>query len=74
MGCYDVADARNRRTSSRKCRFQITVEDDLNYDGDKERFSREIAFWGRRGGQMIYKNVSQETVKIETELAPSSAA
>ncbi len=52
-------------------RFRIVVEDDLKYGGDKERFSREIAFWGRRGGRMIYSNVHEDPLEVLSD--PSSA-
>jgi hypothetical protein len=54
-------------------RFQVTIEDDLKYGGDKERFSREIPFWGRRGGRMTYRRVSELALEVECDLAEAHA-
>jgi radical SAM superfamily enzyme YgiQ (UPF0313 family) len=52
-----------RGNGLRHGRFLVTVEDDLRYAGDMERFSREIAFWGRRGGRMTYKHVAERELE-----------
>jgi hypothetical protein len=63
-----------RGNDLRRGRFRVAVEDELQYGGDKERFSREIAFWGRRGGRMTYRRVSQEVLEVECDLATAPGA
>jgi radical SAM superfamily enzyme YgiQ (UPF0313 family) len=52
-------------------RFRVVVEDDLKYGGDKERFSREIVFWGRRGGRMTYDKVHEHPLEVLSGPDPS---
>jgi radical SAM superfamily enzyme YgiQ (UPF0313 family) len=51
--------------------FRIFIEDDLKYGGNKERFSREIAFWGRRGGRMTYDKVQEHSLEALSPVGPS---
>ena len=46
----------------RKGRFELKVKDDLNFNGDKKRYAREIVWWGRKGGKFSYQNVQETTL------------
>lgn len=61
-----------RHSGLKRGRFRVVVQDDLQYAGNKQRFAKEIPFWGRRGGQMNYKHVRQEALEIESELPLAS--
>ena len=47
-----------------KGKFKVKILDDLNFSGDKKRYAKEVIWWGRKGGQFIYKNIEETEVPI----------
>nr|VFJ67856.1 MAG: hypothetical protein BECKFW1821C_GA0114237_10139 [Candidatus Kentron sp. FW] len=47
-------------TGEKVVRFRITVNDTLALNGDAERFTREIVFWGRRTAGTTYRDVREQ--------------
>jgi len=43
-------------------RYKISIIDDVQYNGNKERYSREAIWWGRKNGKCTYKQI--EEVKL----------
>ena len=46
-----------------KGKYLLKITDDLKFNGDKERYSREIIWWGRKGGKMVYQNIEETKIK-----------
>jgi radical SAM superfamily enzyme YgiQ (UPF0313 family) len=68
------AQLEGRKDGLERGRYGIAITDELLYGGDRERFSREIAFWGRRGGQMNYKAVTEKTLDGNHETTTNGEA
>lgn len=56
------------RTELRKGRFRLKIQDNLNLNGDKERYAREIVWWGRKGGKFIYQNIEETIIEPEIKV------
>ena len=48
-------------TPLKQGKFILTITDDLNYNGDKKTYAKEIMWWGRKGGKFIYQNIKEES-------------
>lgn len=47
----------------RKGRFRLRITDPYQFNGDRNRYSTEIVFWGRRRGATIYHTVEEEDLE-----------
>ena len=45
--------------------YHITITDPYNFNGDKNRYSTEILFWGRRGGKTFYQMCKETPIEQE---------
>ena len=45
--------------------YHITITDSYNFNGDKNRYSTEILFWGRRGGKTFYQMCKETPIEQE---------
>ena len=44
-------------------KYIIKITDNLNFNGDKKRYAKEVVWWGRKGGKFIYQNTTENETK-----------
>ena len=52
----------NQKYELKKSKYKIKIKDNLRYCGDKKRYSKEVIWWGRKGGKFIYQDVEEEEI------------
>ncbi len=45
--------------------YRVTIDDPYNFNGDKNRYSTEILFWGRRGGKTFYQTCKETPIDVD---------